>query len=568
MTAIQGLVHSAPQGVKAGHMGSDDHPGTEAFSASMLLALLAPSGPAVKTTPLPQGVAATPERAVATDDKAVAEAARPPVGEPLVATGSMAHRRSQPVPVMVSRPVVMKTVAGIHSTPTKIDAGAQTVLSSNVGAVPMMRDGQPAASSLADVAAPVAAREATEQAAKPVSDALTASPGSRKPSPPLSTATAPVGPMETSPANARPFESAPHVKVESIHVETSGSPVSAVTPPRPFTTPESQNPTGVMSSPGPVQQPAAPMRVASEPPEEKTTTQMQAQGRPGSIVDQPDKVSSRLEVAGTKSSERIPGGWRAVNQGTERLQTRGHCADETTHRGVARTPVKHSGPVRTGAVAQSIGDVRSERGMGCDSDGGAERDGRLRPQGATAGVPQIDQALGSVPNVRTGGTVERTPAQSVGNDMVSPGTRVRLDEPIALPQPEDRVTLKFTDDEGTEGRLRVAVRGQSVRATIITGDPAAAQRLGTEVTELQQALDKQGFRESQISVQHMQRAADSAGVGIGSSVRVAQETVTAGSASRSYDDQGARERQNGALRDNDQRPQGRSQHRSRQRQGR
>src|SRR5437870_1521613 len=50
----------------------------------------------------------------------------------------------------------------------------------------------------------------------------------------------------------------------------------------------------------------------------------------------------------------------------------------------------------------------------------------------------------------------------------------------AFPAAGDRVTLQLGGENGLDGRLRVAVRGQSVRATIVSTDAETVRRLGND----------------------------------------------------------------------------------------
>jgi hypothetical protein len=69
------------------------------------------------------------------------------------------------------------------------------------------------------------------------------------------------------------------------------------------------------------------------------------------------------------------------------------------------------------------------------------------------------------------------------------------------------VTVPLDGENGRDGRLRVAVRGQSVHATIISEDSTLADRLGRNVEELHQALRERGFSEATVSVQRGQQEA-------------------------------------------------------------
>lgn len=65
----------------------------------------------------------------------------------------------------------------------------------------------------------------------------------------------------------------------------------------------------------------------------------------------------------------------------------------------------------------------------------------------------------------------------------------------------DRVTLQVADAEGRQTRIRVAVLGDQVRATIVPPDAEAGRQLERRMDELQAALAKQGFPEAKVTVQ-------------------------------------------------------------------
>jgi hypothetical protein len=65
----------------------------------------------------------------------------------------------------------------------------------------------------------------------------------------------------------------------------------------------------------------------------------------------------------------------------------------------------------------------------------------------------------------------------------------------------DQVTLRIDGDAGTEARVRLAVRGPDVRATIVADDPVLARRLEDSLGTLKQALGDRGFERTQVVVQ-------------------------------------------------------------------
>jgi hypothetical protein len=100
----------------------------------------------------------------------------------------------------------------------------------------------------------------------------------------------------------------------------------------------------------------------------------------------------------------------------------------------------------------------------------------------------------------------RSPAGSV--DPAAGAARMVASPPEARAsaRPGDQITLSFSGEDGLEGQLRVAVRGQNVRATILADDPVAAERFSRGLDGLQRALLDRGFTEARLNVQQTARS--------------------------------------------------------------
>ena len=98
-----------------------------------------------------------------------------------------------------------------------------------------------------------------------------------------------------------------------------------------------------------------------------------------------------------------------------------------------------------------------------------------------------------------------TPPHSKLPDLpVSPGAApaapVELPpEPQSLASPS-HATVSFDSGDGQEGRLRVSLRGETLRATIQMPDAAAAQRLEQDLGELSRALRGHGFEDARLTI--------------------------------------------------------------------
>jgi hypothetical protein len=213
--------------------------------------------------------------------------------------------------------------------------------------------------------------------------------------------------------------------------------------------------------------------------------------------------------------------------------------------------------------------VRSEQGLVAEVDRGSTKPGSS--ENVASGRVLNADALPHAVQLRGAGVQERSAGANTSTisakaeQLEQP---VRTEQSTVRPQLTDRVTVKFTDAEGVEGRLRVAVRGQAVRATIVSDDATVARQLRADMGELQQALDQQGFRDAQVSVQHARRGADVMGIAVASAARAGTESSPSAQSSRGPEEQAHRERPQHDTRDHQNSGNGRSQQHSKQRQER
>jgi hypothetical protein len=72
-------------------------------------------------------------------------------------------------------------------------------------------------------------------------------------------------------------------------------------------------------------------------------------------------------------------------------------------------------------------------------------------------------------------------------------------EPRPAPRP-GHVTVDLGDQFGGVGRLRLSIKGPSLRATIVPSDPGLATRLDAGLQDLTQSLRDRGFSDSRVAV--------------------------------------------------------------------
>jgi hypothetical protein len=106
-----------------------------------------------------------------------------------------------------------------------------------------------------------------------------------------------------------------------------------------------------------------------------------------------------------------------------------------------------------------------------------------------------------------------TPAPAAAPKLETVETRAEtpLDAPAAtnlvddarfepIRRAADQVTLQFQGEGGLEGRVRIALRGEAVHASILSSDAGTLARFAGEAGSLKRALDDQGFSNARITV--------------------------------------------------------------------
>lgn len=165
-------------------------------------------------------------------------------------------------------------------------------------------------------------------------------------------------------------------------------------------------------------------------------------------------------------------------------------------------------------VAAAVAGSDTAAGHGVEADGGSSergsRDGtRHESRGSAVGATEaaaaeapvtepvvnasraLDHSSGPVRDAAAGPILDTdAPVQTAATD-----TRF---EPMR--RAADRVTLRFEGEGGLEGRLRIAVRGETLHASILSSHDGTLEKLGGELGGLRQALRDQGFADARISV--------------------------------------------------------------------
>ena len=125
-----------------------------------------------------------------------------------------------------------------------------------------------------------------------------------------------------------------------------------------------------------------------------------------------------------------------------------------------------------------------------------------KSQIASSGSPLPSQDVGAPPTGRSLRAEAHASSRPAAEEAAVPDSRLASESGTpSWVRSSHRVVLDFAGEDGVEGRLRVALRGDRVHATIVSRDPGTARRLGNDLNELERALSSRGFTQSHLSVQ-------------------------------------------------------------------
>ena len=559
MTAIQGLATAIPGNTTAaGQITQADESSVEPFGASMLLALLAPSGTPVVSRAV-QASATNPTGG----SKPQVQTSDPEQPAPR-STANRAGANDAGLAQLVARPLpkvdVLPEPSGgtrqppsqtSHASPSKV--GVHASVMTDFSSATTFRRTAPttAAQTLA-----TAIGNTTQEVA------VAALPGRQQP-------TGPTGTQPSAMAQSMlVMEGHPEVEIQVESVEAAGPqrtrPDATMRPAPPPSANPAPNASTVHARPTDAGPTTVTPSVTSRPEVQVPNAAVQQDGNPGLVSerDANSQTNQRTVSSDLARSVGLPGQPQEVRRRVSQAAREGGLRRRDMQ-GTPRAAATGGEVIGTTPRGDSPAAERVTLRTGREMSNSPERDDT--PRVHTSGrQPSQGESFSSMVNTRSVSGGERVISRPAAENQVEQAApRARVEDPTTLPKPEDRVTIRFTDSDGVDGRLRVAVRGQTVRATIVSSDQAAADRIGAGVNELQQALDKHGFKEAQITVQHSRNPVEANGISVASPVRVGQEAVASAPTSRGLEDQPQRERQQGGLRDHDQQNNGRSGQRSR-----
>jgi hypothetical protein len=100
------------------------------------------------------------------------------------------------------------------------------------------------------------------------------------------------------------------------------------------------------------------------------------------------------------------------------------------------------------------------------------------------------------------------PATALSAVPLAPDGAPAAELPLEAPPRSHGVTIRFAGEHGVEGTVRVAVRGQTIHATILSTDAEAAHRMSDQLSTLRRSLEGQGFPDTRLAV-HWSRPLES-----------------------------------------------------------
>jgi hypothetical protein len=163
------------------------------------------------------------------------------------------------------------------------------------------------------------------------------------------------------------------------------------------------------------------------------------------------------------------------------------------------------------AAGQSPGGL-SERAAGGARRGRGDAEAKLpAPQAAAPGPPRGAQGGGPIATALASGPASsyaalQEAAQAAAQAAPATAAAATAAQAARAAAPAaSHVTVHFAGEGGAEGSLRVALRGQTLQATILAPDRESAQRLGADLGDLHRALSERGFPGARISIQQAAR---------------------------------------------------------------
>lgn len=223
-----------------------------------------------------------------------------------------------------------------------------------------------------------------------------------------------------------------------------------------------------------------------------------------------DPTLASMIAAATAQQNATPVPNRSLRLDVRGPITSGVSRGETTARDLSAT-VARDGLRAVAARTDDGKDAATQSGVGSKSKARTTGKGEAMKSEASAPTTAPTEAATPTPVVDPP-TPTPTHAAFVGMTphaprIETPAPQVTAAQgPVAVPEDKPQTatpshaTVAFATPDGGEGRLRVSMRGDTLRATLHLPDAAAAERIEQDLGGLSRALRAQGFEEARITV--------------------------------------------------------------------
>ena len=239
---------------------------------------------------------------------------------------------------------------------------------------------------------------------------------------------------------------------------------------------------------------------------------------PEIIPEQEEPVAERgpeeqARSAEPEKSRESSGTERSRENQRSETQSREPASDSARAPGRATPEEKETG----GPVAVRRGDRPAPTAAGSEKP--AEEASPSRPvqtpaataartEGENAGGPSVGRLVVSLTGglrtltMRARGQEAAGLAQSANADAPAPGSSLARNASVGgtVGLRTSTIVVPFEETGGQEGRIRLALRGESLQATILSSNGETVQRLGSSLADLQRALGERGFTDARLTV--------------------------------------------------------------------
>ena len=239
---------------------------------------------------------------------------------------------------------------------------------------------------------------------------------------------------------------------------------------------------------------AGPARALTPVPVMPATEETSAKPR---IERQPIKPSA--EESGGKSGAPVPVRMPVVPAPVESSPAAGSARAEAKTDASARQAQPNAPSATTAPAAATAGGGGGSSGSDAERGESQGRDSDPKPTAVHAA--ESSAPVTAIDSGDRGGLRVRAVDAGIAG-LGESALRPTLNDPRLEPMRRvaDRVTLRFEGEAGLEGRLRLAVRGETLHASLLSSHEGTLEKMGAEMGSLRQALRDQGFADPRLTI--------------------------------------------------------------------